>query len=48
MADAASFKLNKTADDLKSMAEWQEPGTAASTTGSSVPSEKKTPATRSE
>jgi hypothetical protein len=46
-ADAAAFKITKTADDLKSMAEWQEPTTAASATGSSTTTEKKTPTTRS-
>jgi hypothetical protein len=48
-ADAAAFKITKTADDLKSMAEWQEPGTAASATatGSSTPSEKKSPTSQS-
>jgi sporulation protein YlmC with PRC-barrel domain len=48
IADAASFKLDKTADDLKSMAEWQEPGTAVSTTRSSLSPEKKTTTSRSE
>jgi hypothetical protein len=47
-ADAAVFKVRKTADDLKSMAEWQEPATAgASATGSSTPPEKSTAPTRS-
>ena len=48
MPDAAAFKLDKKADDWKSMAEWQEPGTAASITGSSPPTEKKTTTSRSE
>ena len=47
-ADAAAFKIGKTADDLKSMAEWQEPGTAAtSSTGSSTPPAKSIAPTRS-
>jgi hypothetical protein len=45
-ADAWAFKIAKTADDLKTMAEWQEPGTASSA-GSSQPTEKSTPTTRS-
>ncbi len=47
-AEAAAFKVGKTADDLKSMAEWQEPGTAATpATGSSTPPAKSTAPTRS-
>jgi len=47
-ADAAAFKVGKSADDLKSMAEWQEPGTAAtSSTGSSTPPAKSIAPTRS-
>ena len=47
-ADAAAFKVGKTADDLKSMTEWQEPGTAAtSSTGSSTPPAKPIAPTRS-
>lgn len=46
-ADAGAFKIAKTADDLKMMAEWQEPGTASSAAGSSQPTEKSTPTTRS-
>ncbi len=45
-AQVAAFKVAKTADDLKSMAEWQEPGIAAPATGSSQPP-KSTPPTRS-
>jgi hypothetical protein len=42
-ADAAAFKVGETADDLKSMAEWQESGTAAtSAVGSSTPPAKST------
>jgi len=47
-ADAAAFKVGKSADDLKSMAEWQEPGTAAtSSSGSSTPPAKSIAPTRS-
>jgi hypothetical protein len=47
-ADAAAFKIGKSADDLKTMAEWQEPGMAAtSATGSSTPPAKSTAPTRS-
>ena len=45
-ADAGAFKIGKTADDLKSMAEWQEPGTASTATGSSMPPAKSTAPTR--
>jgi len=45
-AQAAAFKVAKTADDLKSMTEWHEPGIAAPATGSSQPP-KSTPPTRS-
>jgi sporulation protein YlmC with PRC-barrel domain len=45
--DAAAFKIAKTADELKSMAEWTEPGSATGSTGSSVPAQKSTPPTRS-
>jgi hypothetical protein len=41
-ADAAAFKIATTADDLKSLAEWQEPGTASTATGSSTPHAKST------
>ena len=43
-ADAAAFKVPKTAGDLQSMAEWHEPGTA---TGSSAPPQKSGPTSRS-
>jgi hypothetical protein len=46
-ADAGAFKIAKTADDLKTMAEWQEPGTGAAAAGSSLPPETSTPSTRS-
>jgi opacity protein-like surface antigen len=46
-ADAGAFKIAKTADDLKTMAEWQEPATASPAAGSSLPSEKSPPTTRS-
>ena len=46
-ADAAAFKISKTADDLKSMAEWKEPGSEATATGSSSPAPKSTAPTRS-
>jgi PRC-barrel domain len=46
-SDAAAFKISKTADDLKSMAEWTEPGSATPATGSSTPTERSTPASRS-
>ena len=45
-ADAGAFKIAKTADDLKSMAEWQEPGTTSTATGSSTPPAKSTAPTR--
>ena len=45
--DAAAFKIAKTADDLKSMAEWTEPGSPTTATGSSAPAERTTPPTRS-
>jgi sporulation protein YlmC with PRC-barrel domain len=45
-ADADAFKISKTADDLKTMAEWEAPGTATSATGSSIPP-KNTSSTRS-
>jgi sporulation protein YlmC with PRC-barrel domain len=47
VADAAAFKVSKTADDLQTMAEWHEPGTAASATGSSQPPQKSGPTTPS-
>jgi sporulation protein YlmC with PRC-barrel domain len=45
--DAAAFKIAKTADELKSMAEWTEPETATPATGSSRPIEKTTSPPRS-
>lgn len=45
-ADAGAFKIAKTADDLKTMAEWQEPGTASTAAGSSTPPAKSTAPTR--
>ena len=46
-ADAEAFKIGKSAGDLKTMAEWQEPGTPNSASGSRQPPEKATPVTRS-
>jgi len=46
-AAAEAFKIGKSAGDLKTMAEWQEPGTPNSASGSSQPPEKATPVTRS-
>jgi sporulation protein YlmC with PRC-barrel domain len=45
-SDAAAFKVAKTAEDLKSMAAWQEPSAATPAVGSSPP-EKSTPPSRS-
>jgi sporulation protein YlmC with PRC-barrel domain len=42
-ADAAAFKISKTADDLTSMAEWTPPGSGTAT-GSSTPAERTSPA----
>lgn len=47
-ADAAAFKISKTADDLTSMAEWTPPGSETAASGSSAPpAESTAPATRS-
>ncbi len=45
-ADAAAFKISKTADDLKSMAEWTESGSPTPAAGSTAPTEKTAPASR--
>ena len=45
-ADAAAFKISKSADDLASMAEWTPPASGTAT-GSSIPVERTTPATPS-
>ena len=42
-ADAEAFKIGKSAGDLKTMAEWQEPGTPNSASGSSQPPRESDP-----
>jgi hypothetical protein len=37
--DAAALKIGKTADGLKTMAEWQEAGNASSASGAGLPPE---------
>jgi sporulation protein YlmC with PRC-barrel domain len=46
-ADATAFKISKTADDLNAMAEWTEPGSAATPSGSSTPAPRSNPSGRS-
>ena len=45
--DAAAFKISKTADDLKAMAQWTPPPSETTATGSSTPTQKPSPSSRS-